>query len=360
MKRVITISAILLALGMTCFAKDAIQASVTPTNGGTPIITANGNPYSVGTYGVGTIQLWYTVNALAFQPGELARFRLGLSDAHYSLNPQTAYPVSLNLGQIGSTDLILSSAPALFSPTGPGWNSSSEISISIPASTSQNPTLNVDGTELVGNLRLTTSPEGAHLDTVTNVQVHVKLVHPSNCIRVFEFITDESLTTVVSSTEVNVSRGKTPKVTSTNPYGQFSNNILIANTCAISHSFDLRALLDASFQTNPHDNPGNAVFTYQKSGYVDPASFNIAGFGTGTAKGQQLCLQNVNIPAGETFLAAIHMGIIKGVPPESLPLAAAMFGFSAEVYGAGSNCSGALDIQATPNPVSTKLTFSMK
>jgi hypothetical protein len=355
MKRVITIITIVLALGLTCFAKDAIQASVISTNGPTPIIIENGNPDSA----IGTIQLWYTVNALQFPAGDFASFRLGLSDAPDTSNRQTTYPVSLNLEQIGSTDLTLSSAPASFSVTGPVWTGSSEIAISVPLSTSQNPALNVDGTELVGNLRLTTSPSGAHLDTVTNVQVHIKLVYPTSCSRVFEFITDEGMTTVVGSTFVNVSGGQNPKVTSTNPFGQFSDNILIANTCAISHSFDLRAVLDALFQTSPHDNPGNAVFTYLKSGYVDPASFNIAAFGTGTKQGEQLCLQNVNIPPGDTFLATIHMGLITGGSPDLLPKSHT-FGFSAGMYEAGHNCGGNSDTLATPNPAYAGLTFTVK
>src|SRR5450759_1365473 len=114
MKRAITIITIVLALGLTCLAKDAIQASAASTNSPTPIITENGNPYSAGTYAIGTIQLWYTVNALQFPAGYFASFRLGMADVHYNSNPSTTYPVSLNLEQIGSTDLTVSPAPTSF------------------------------------------------------------------------------------------------------------------------------------------------------------------------------------------------------------------------------------------------------
>ncbi len=355
MTRVIHIVPMILALSLTSAAKDAIKASVMPTGSTVPVVLVNGNPYSVGTYGVGTIQLWYTVTAFSFTPGQFATFQVGLLDTHYGSNPDTAYPVSLTVDQIGSADITLSPVPAVFSPRGPGWTGSSAVTISIPASTAQNPDLNADGVELVGNLRLTTSPEGAQLDTVTNVQVHIKLVHPTSCVRVFDFITDEAFTTLVNSTQVNANGNK---VNSTNPYGQFSDNVLVANTCAVAHSFDLQSVLDSSFETSPHGNPGNAVFTYFKTGYVDPNSFQMSAFGTGTPAGEQLCVHNVNLPGGNVFLMTIHMGIIKGMSPASLP-ASGSFGFSASLYGAGSNCSGPLDGGAAPNPAANALAFTI-
>jgi hypothetical protein len=346
---------IALAITATCSAKDAIQSSVTPLSGATPIVAVNGNPYSPGTFAVGTIQLWYTVNAFQFTPGVLATFSLGLSDINYSNNPNTTYPVALNITQIGSTYLTLIPAPASFSPTGPGWNASSVVTVSIPLSTAQS--LTSDGTELVGNLKLDTVPAGAHLNTVTNVQVHVKLVHPTNCLRVFNFITDQDHTEVVTSTIVNVN-SHSGAITSLNPYGQLSDNLLIANTCTTTQSFDVKALLDAMFDTNPHGNPGNAVFTFLTSGYVSPTSFLVTAFGTGTPQGEQLCLGNVSVPAGQTFLITVHMGILKVnaslLPPSNI------FHFSADLRQAGSACAGPLDSLATPNPVSTALAFSVQ
>jgi hypothetical protein len=343
------------ALALTCSAKDAIQSSVTPLTGTAPIIAVNGNPYSPGTFAVGTIQLWYTVNAFQFTPGVLATFSLGLSDIHYSNNPDTNYPVTLHVTQIGSTNVTLTAVPATFTPTGPGWNASSVVTVSIPAATAQ--VLTSDGTEIVGNVKLDTTPAGAQLNTVSSVQVHIKLVHPTNCLRVFNFITDQDHTEVVTSTLVNVNH-HSGTITSINPYGQLSDNILIANTCTTSQSFDVKALLDGMFETNPHGNPGNAVFTFLTSGYVTPASFLVTAFGTGTPEGEQLCLSNVSVPAGQTFLMTVHMGILK-VSASSLPTNNT-FQFSADLRQAGSACAGPLDTLATPNPASSALTFTVQ
>src|SRR5215831_13705895 len=154
MNRATTLIASLLAVSFTCIAGDDIQASVTPTGAVTPVVTTNGNPYSVGTFGVGTIQLWYTVTAYQFQAGSFATFQLGLTDVHYNGNPTTNYPVSLKLDQTGSTNLTFSASPSEFSPTGPGWAGTSLVGISIPATVPLDPSLNVDGAVLVGNLQL--------------------------------------------------------------------------------------------------------------------------------------------------------------------------------------------------------------
>src|SRR5437588_12445593 len=60
------------------------------------------------------------------------------------------------------------------------------------------------------------------------------------------------------------------------------------------------------------NNPGIAVFSYATSGEIDPATFNILSFGTGTKQGQNLCLQNVNVAAGTTFLATASIATVQG------------------------------------------------
>jgi hypothetical protein len=353
------ISTIFLLFAAACAAKDAIQASVTPVSGPAPIVVVNGNPYSNGTFAAGTIRLTYTINAFQFPTvTDIARFQVGLSDVHYSANPETTYSgLALSLTQTGSPNVLLSANPATFHPTGSGWSATSLVSISVPASVASNPTLNVDGAELIANLQLVTTPQGAQLDTVTTIQVHLMLVHPTSCLRVFNFITDETFTTTVTATEVNVA-GQPPSVKSTNPFGQFSDNVLVVNTCGTPQNFSVGTTLDTAFETSPKGNPGNAVFTYTKNGYTSPATLNLASFGTGTAQGQQLCLTGISLAAGDSFLETVHMAIKKGISPSLLPSSGA-FGFSARVY-AGSACSGNLLTNATTNPATTALTFTVK
>lgn len=356
MKRSFLLPLLAAAVVVSSPAKDAINASVTPVSGPTPIVVNNGNPYSNGTFAVGTIQLFYTVTAFQFPSGQFATFQVGLRDQNEIQNPSTVYPVMLSLVQPGSSNLTLTPVPASFNVTGTSWTSSSIVTVSIPSGVAQDPSLNIDGTDLVGNLQLETSPQGAHLDTVTTIQVHVKLIHPTACLRFFDFITDEAFTTTVSSTVVNLG-GHPLKVVATNPFGQFSDNLLVVNTCGVSESFDIKAGLDSDFQTTPHGNPGNAVFTYFTSGYVDPNSFNVTGFGTGTPEGEQLCLTGISVPAGDTFLVTVHMGIDKRTLPSQLP-SNNTFMFSGGLYTAGSACSGTPDSLATPDPASASLSFT--
>jgi hypothetical protein len=230
------------------------------------------------------------------------------------------------------------------------------VTVSIPSSIAGDPALNEDGDVLVGHLQL--ASDNPHLKTPTDILVKIKLVHPTACLKIYDFITDASLANTITSTEVNVNNKG--KVTSTNPYGSLSENVMIVNTCALSESFDLRVYLDAWFSTQPNNNPGNAVFTFATAGEIDAAAFNIASFGTGTAQGQNLCLQNVTVPAGATFLATVHMGINNGQLATSLPASSIFSGFSASVTAAGSSCGGSLSTIATPNPMSAPLPFSMK
>jgi hypothetical protein len=236
------------------------------------------------------------------------------------------------------------------------------VTISIPGFVATNPALNVDGTVLVGNFKL---DAGNDLKTVTNVQVRIRLVNPttaSACLRVYDFITDADLTNAITSTEVGVN--KKGKVTSTNPYGSLSENLMVVNTCATSETFDAKVTVDPSFSTQPNNNPGNAVFTFATDGEIDPSTFAIGSFGLGTPQGQALCLQNVTVPAGSTFLTTVHMNINNGMAAASLPGGGTgpgtFSGFRAALSTAGFGCSGSLVSIASPNPVSAPVAFTIK
>jgi hypothetical protein len=304
MKHTLLASAIIALMGAgTAMANDAVKASVTPNTPPSPLVVQNGTGLTPGTYAIGTIQLFYTVQAFQFPVGQFATFNLGLAIESGKSNPATAYPALLTLAQAGS-ELTVTPVTSSFSVTSAAWTGNTDVTISIPPGAPD-----ADGTDLVGNLKIETGGQ-YHLDTVTNVQVHIRLVHPSDCLKLYNFITSEDLAHVVTSTNVNVNTKN--KVTATNPYGQLSENIMVVNTCAASQAFDVRASLDPWFTTNPSGNPGNAVFTFLTAGELDPSTFDIAAFGTGSPQGQSLQLMNITVGAGDMFLMTVHISINKG------------------------------------------------
>ena len=341
------------------WAKDAIVSAVSaPFTPSTPVIAVNGNPYSAGTYAVGTIQLFYIVNAYQFTAGTFGTFQLNLEDAHVNNTGQTPnYPVTLNLTQTGSSNMVLTPTTSSFSVTGtsPQWSDSTTVTISIPASVPNDPALNVDGTDLVGNLQLVTAPQGSHLDTVTTVQVHIRLVHPTACLRVFNFVTDQSFAAFSLPLGVNLFANgpKAGRTKNTSP-PQLSDDVLVVNTCPSPLTFDLGIRIDPDFDTSPNPN-GNSVFVFTKTSATTPP--DLTGFGIGTPKGSSPCIPNLTLAGGDTLLATVHMSI-GNILGSDLP-GSKIFGFSGSVSAAGSGCPGTLNTLATPNPVSMQVPFSI-
>jgi hypothetical protein len=352
-RRTITVVVMLLGLmfGVTSAARanDRILSTVTPVSGPAPVIVNNGVPS-------GTIQLWYTYTGSAFPCGQFATFNLNLSDQAGTTGASPTYPVGLNLVQSGSgTPVQFSPAPSpnVFSVSGSGWSNTSLVTVSIDCSKLDSPT---DGESIDGNLNEQTNPQGAHLDTISTIQVHIKLVFPTQCLKLYSFETDQDSSTLLTGVALQVHQGT---VKAMNP-GEASLDALVVNTCPASQSFDVAVGLDPEWETNPHNNPGNATFTYFTTGEVDPSTFNLAAFGTGTGQGEALCMTNVTLPGNESFLTTVHADIISGISTSSLP-SDSDFDFSATMYPAGSGCTGTplgSSIVGPSNPATSTLTYT--
>jgi hypothetical protein len=342
------------ALVCSAVTKDAISASVSNFTLATPTVSVNGNPAAPGTFAVGTIQLWYEVHAYQFTAGPLATFDLTLQDYQPSTTGQApSYPATLNVMQIGGTSVTLTPVPSTFVVSGLGWSGNSTVSIGIPVSTAGNPAFAADGTELVGNLKLSTVPAGSKLDTTTNVQVHVRLVHPTSCLRVYDFMTTQDLSTSISSLQVDLFKNgpKAGRTKGTTP-PQLSNDVLIVNVCASEEIFDLMLHNDSSFQ----DQGANSVFMFTKSGSTDPSTFEVADFGAGTPKGNNHCFGSLYLPGGDSVLVTNHLSIAD-IPAAQLPPGS--FGFSGLLAVAGTGCPGIINTLAIPNPASLSVPFSI-
>jgi hypothetical protein len=353
-KGMITILAMVLLVAGWCgvgWAKDTVRAEVTESEA---IVTPNG-------LAEGTIHVVYTVNAWAFTPGFFNSFDLSLDIAARSGSPETAYPLTLNLTQKQSGDASLELTPttANFGVNGPGAVGSTGVTVTIPSGAPD-----ADETTLTGVLQLEASPgsgNNAHLDTITTIVVKVILMHPTACLKVVDFITDQDFTrmlaTATASTPIEV-KVKNGNIQNTNP-PQLSDNILIANNCGDAQTFDLQIALDSRFETSPARNPGNAVFTYQTTGIYEEPTTSLDSFGAGTPQGQQLCLGNVTVPAGQTFLATVHMRIGSNVTtalPED-----GTFDFLAAVWETDPTAcsSGTYLWLAGPNPAPVQLPFTV-
>ena len=348
-KKVLVAFAALLAISAgTASAKDSLVVTVTNAVG-SPVIVNNGQV-------PGTIQVIYTVNAPTFATGFFATF-----DVEWLINqgsPVTTYGAGLRFDlkqdqQGGYVDLMPS--PDTFLMTTAGQQGKSTVTVYIATDKDGNLPPSADGTDLVGNLKL---DAGNKVGSATGIQVHIRLVHPTACLKVYNFITDQDFTLgILSTTNVNVpSRGANAgKVTSSQP-GQFADNVLIANLCATDQSFDLGIALDSSFTTS--GNPAAAVKAYTANGEFDTSDFNTLMTGTET-KYPSLCLQNVTVPAGASFLATVHSKVRDSWAQWMLP-ADRSFDFSASLFDTvNAGCTGTLETLASPNPTTTTLPFTI-
>lgn len=347
--RIVVAFAAVLALATgTASAKDSLVVTVTNA-AGNPVIVNNGQV-------PGTIQVLYTVNASTFATGYFASF-----DVDWVINqgsPATQYGTGITFAleqaqQGGYVDLVPS--PDSFLMTAAGQHGKSTVTVYISADKDGHLPPTEDGTDLVGNLKL---DAGNKVGSATSVQVHIRLVHPTACLKVYNFVTDQDFTMgILNTTNLNVpSRGANAgKVTGTQP-GQFADNVLIANVCANDQSFDLGIQLDGSFTTS--GNPASAVKAYTANGEFDTSDFNALLTGTET-KYPSLCLQNVTVPAGASFLATVHSKVKDSWPQSSLP-ADKSFDFAATLYDTvNAGCTGTLETLATPNPTTTTLPFTV-
>jgi len=351
---VVGLAVLLAATTTIIFAKDSITVNLSKATG-SPVIVNNGQA-------VGTIQLFYTVNDFQFTTGTFATFDVNWLDTLDSKNP-TNYGSGISFDLIqdqqgGNVDLSTNSPSFLL--TGAGQHGVSTVTVSITNDKHGNPPPSIDGTDLVGNLKL---DAGSKVGSVTNIQVHIRLVHPtsSSCLKVYNFVTDQDFTMgILPTTNLNVptNGSKAGKVVSSQP-GSFSDNVLIVNTCGIAESFDLGIALDPSFQTAPNGNPGNAVFSYNAAGEFDTSNFNPLLTGTKTPNQQNLCLQNVTVAAGTSFLATVHSRVRDNWPQSSLPTDRT-FDFGASLYqNVNTGCTSPLNVLAEPNPATSTLPFTI-
>ena len=349
------------AVGGTTWAKDAIMAAVTADPPANPIIVRNGTEYSQGTFAIGTIQLFYTVPAYQFSAGDFGSFYLGMSIKEGKSNPPTGYTVPVSLKQTGSANLELVPLTSSYEVMDSSWKDGTIVHINIPSAVANDPAFQVDGAELVGNLQIV-APGGSHLDTVTTIQVHLILAHPTACLKSYSFITNNDNTAQVELIEVSKKRNN--QTVSSNPQNPHYIN-LVTNICSVAQCMDTRFSLHDDFELKG----AQAVKTFSSNALLDSQS-EVFGFFANdpiaTPLGVTMCLTapasatcasgGIPVAGGEAFLIKADIQIKSDA---SFPPPAQYDGFGTTLLEGGStgNCSddGFMNLVADPNPTSVML-----
>ena len=338
-----------------------MMAAVTAETPANPIIVRNGTEYSQGTYAVGTIQLFYTVPAYQFSEGYFGSFYLGMSIKEGKSNPPTGYMVPMTLKQTGSANLEIVPQASYYEVANPSWTGGTSVHIYIPPTVANNPAFQVDGAELVGNLQMT-APGGSHLDTVTTIQVHLILAHPTACLKSYSFITNNDNTAQVEL--IQVSQNQNNRKVSSNPQNPHYVNV-VANICTVAQCMDSRFTLHEDFELKG----AQAVKTFSSNSLFDSQSEVFDFFANdpvATPRGVTMCLTapasatcgggGIAVAGGATFLikAAINIKSNANFPP---PAYYAGFGTTLLEGGSTGNCSvdGIMNQVADPNPTSVTL-----
>jgi hypothetical protein len=309
------LSVILLGTSNVALAKDALKASFSPgTTGFT--FDANGNPLSLGTYAIGTLKIYMIIVADEW-PATLPSVQLDLAVEQRKTNPATKYSVPIALRPLGGS-LVLDPVASNFEVTGPTWTGYSIIGVSVPQKVLDDPAMNADGTELVGNLQTETTATRTGFDTVTTVKIHATLVHPTAaCLKTATFVTNTPLNRNLSSSSDGLDftwgyKTAGPNTTfewTVDPNNtQIRDQVIVVNTCVTEQYYDARIGLPTGFQAT---SPGNVVESFVSLNanassfpFSDPyqelkdAIGNSEFPANGTEAGTALCVQN-NTLAGE-------------------------------------------------------------
>lgn len=349
-------AAVLFAGAAPAIAHDTIEVAVDGFTGAAPTIVdpAVASPLTFRDNGNVTIN--YVVNALSFTSGELGRFTLHMktNDTPSSTMHEPTYPVAVSSSLNGENLPLIMSPLTSMSLSGLASESSREIVVSINCAVAADACPTTDGAQIDRQLQFGAA-SSLNIRTTVKVHVIVTLVHPEvgECLGMANFVTDQGWTERVGSTEVIViANGRNAgTVRATTPYGQLSQNVVVVSDCGEVRNFDLKIDLDPTWETNPNNNPGNAVFTYYSDEEIDLATYVPEVLAETTPQGQQLCLSNLYLNPDESLIATVHMQVQRGIPSSTLPMSPDEFVYSASIYEPDTICGGGTEILAADDAI---------
>jgi hypothetical protein len=317
--------------------KDIVQGKVDNFISAAPLVVTQkaGAVYTIGDWTDDRLVIQYTLPASSWTEGDFGSFDLAVRTVAVS-GSSTGYPLSLAVTAANNTNrpvklAVSKSSLYIDSAGGSDWLT---VGISIDCSGPAG-CVNQDGktytTKLdIGNNNAVQGFVGKE------VWVRVTLINPSTCVGVYNWVTDTTLAHDIEHTDVNANNRK---VVATNPFGQWSQNVLVVNADAPgcqNEWVDIWYALDSRFQTNPVNNPGNAVFTWTGPGTLTPATFAWTGIGGKTKWGQEACAPNLSVAPGSSVLLTVKNNIITGGAPSSL--GTTPFEFSGGIAAPSATC----------------------
>jgi hypothetical protein len=210
---------------------------------------------------------------------------------------------------------------------------------------------------------------------VTTIQIHIMLVFPNACLKLYNVITDNGVTFVVDT--YGIAAKSTPHlgdIKNTSPQGP-SDVVYVVNTCPESYPVDIGVNLQSDFTPAPAS-PGHSL-AFFSSNTFDPNSESLIdawgndefGSPSSTAIGAaSLCLVNKTVLANTTYLVTAGFDLLATITSVSqLPsypgtLGTAFTGtfssFTSGVFNANSSC-GVGSSLAQPNSITLPLNFSV-
>jgi hypothetical protein len=348
------------------WAKDALQATVPASSA--YVFEENGNPLAKGTYAIGTLKVYMIVVGTEW-PETIPAIPLNLAVRAGDSKPNTLYSVPIRLRQAGG-DLTLSPSPATHDVSSAAWTGASSIGITVPEEIRNDPDMNADGTEIVGNLQIEPTMVRRFLDTVTTVRIFAKLVHPvGTCLKHATFVTDTPLNRNLSDSgdglDFTYKYSKSAGIwsfgwTVSPGNNQIRDNVLIVNTCETQETYDARIGLASGFQAT---SPGNVVESYVSQvanapnlPLTDPFAELKAvtgNYGAAVEEGTSLCVAT-NTLAGlhsQWLRAKVELVTTGFTTPAGIPDAGSTYQtFTSNLYANDSACAnshGSAEGQAT-------------
>ena len=334
-------------------AKDAVRALITDSDGG--VVTQNGAFQTPGTYAIGTIKIDYFVAGYQFPADWTRTLEMCLDTLPNGSRPLTTYPANVYVRQVGTPNVSAVASPDTVTFDNADQEHCIKVDVSVPASVASDPVFQEDGTELVANLQISTDAS-TKLDTVTTVQLHITLLHPTACVRAIHFVSNHDFTSNLGEAGISVSYNRANARLTSGPV-DLQHLLALVNVC----DQDVRVDIGTTYNENFELFRSNAVRTTSiNQEFSDPSALLLYGLDwndLNDVSPVSSCLQDVTVPANQAFILSERTRIRSGghFPGDyAASIGRGITGWSYDGFAfaahlAGSACSAALSSDVEPN-----------